>query len=439
MKTDFKKFFIIWLVVFVALEITMNLFGFGKPKEEVKVTEKGVIIELTDDKFSIGKAVNGQIINNTDTPIVLSECVSISESECAPTPILSVMTHKSGKWEAVTVTKESVLKEGTSEITIQPTETYNFSLAKWGYDFFNEIGTYKLSLLHEGSEYTTKDFSIAKQGIFKRGWNFLIHKPIYNTLIYFIELNPTHSLGIAIILLTLLVRLILLAPSQKALKAQKRMQEIQPRIKQIQEKYKGNQEKIAMETMLIWKDAKVNPLGSCLPILLQFPILIGLYYTVKEVVEGGNKHMLYSFLQNFDFSSVHTQFLSMNLAEKNLIILPLCVGLLQFFQMKLTFKNRGSTANKEPKKQDGMPDMESMNKIMTYTLPLMIMFFTATLPAGVGVYWGTSTLFGIIQTYFVNNQKETSNKTSEVVVKVIEPSEKEKIKKYLPKGQRKNN
>src|SRR3989339_407748 len=96
-----------------------------------------------------------------------------------------------------------------------------------------------------------------------------------------IEVMPGHSLALAIIILTLIIRTILLVPSQHAIKSQKKLQEIQPKLEEIKKKYAGNQEKIAMETMKVWQENKVNPMGSCLPLLVQFPIMIALFYAVK--------------------------------------------------------------------------------------------------------------------------------------------------------------
>ena len=161
---------------------------------------------------------------------------------------------------------------------------------------------------------------------------------------------------------------------------------------------------------------------------------------------GGSVYNLYDFQSSFDFTSIDTMFLGiLDLANKDLIALPLIVGLLQFFQMKLTFSLKQPKQNVESKQKKGMPDMQTMNKTMTYTMPIMIAFFTASLPAGVGLYWGASTLFGIGQTIVVNREKseESIGKNSgEVTIKVIEKTEEEKreeeMKKYLPEKKSKN-
>ena len=448
MKKDFKRFFLTWIVLFIVIEVTMSAFGIGKKDDDIARQQEiadGVIIEAMKDEIAIGKEV---IINIENWK---SEEITILNESCQPT--FNVFRYTLGVWEEIKIpAEENCIESGGEPTILQTGDKASYSFLKWNYDLFGEMGRYKVSINFD-REYTSPEFTIKKKGLFKRGWDFFFHKPIYNALIFFTDINPKHSLGVAIILLTLLIRVILLIPSQKALRSQKKMQEIQPKIQEIQRKYKGNQERIAMETMALWKSAKTNPLGSCLPILFQFPILIGLYYSVRDVVIGAGVHNLYEFQKDFDFDSIHTMFLNtLDLAEKNIIVLPIIIGLLQFSQMKLTFAMKKTPKKKESKKKDdkksGTPDMQAMNRTMTYTMPLMIAFFTATLPAGVGLYWGTSTLFAIGQTLVINREKPKDGivvkNSEEVTVRVVDKSEDtereavEKIKKkYLPKGKKK--
>lgn len=442
MKGNWRRFLITWIVLFLIIEFIMGAFGLGKKDNEQQVITDGVVIEAIKDEMTIGKEMMVNIENLKGEPI------TITEANCMPA--FNVMFYNAGVWEEVAVQEDPNCTQ-TTPLTLESGEKGKYSFLRWNYKLFGELGRYKITL-NLDREYTSPEFIIKERGLFKRAWHFFFYKPIYNSLVFLTDINPSHSLGVAIILLTLVIRLILLVPSGRALRAQKRMQEIQPKIQEIQKKYKGNQERIAMETMALWKSAKVNPLGSCLPMLIQFPILIGLYFAVREVAFGGNSFMLYGNLQDFDFDSIHTVFLGvLELADRNKIALPLVVGFLQFIQMKLTFSLRGMKKQpKKEKKPDGMPDMQAMNKSMTYVMPLMIAFFTATLPAGVGLYWGTSTIFGIGQTYMINREKPGKEKegmnvsvknSDEVTVKVVEKTPEEKHKeekeKYLPKGKKK--
>lgn len=437
MKKDFKRFVFTWIILFLAIELIMSLFGIGKKDavDRVEITE-GVLLETMKAEMAVGREVILTVQN------LKSETITIDQSTCAPA--FEVFRYNAGVWQKVEAKKENCAEEDIAPITLESGEEIRYSLLQWNYELFSTLGRYKV-VLNLDKEYSSPEFTIKKKGILKRGWEFTFHKPIYNTLIFLTNISPYRSLGLGIILLTLIIRLILLIPSQKALKSQKRMQEIQPKIQEIQNKYKGNQERIALETMALWKGAKVNPLGSCLPILLQFPVLIALYYTVREVAMGGSVYNLYAFQADFDFTSIDTMFLGvLDLATKNLIALPVIVGLLQFIQMKLTFSLRKPKQKVEQKPANGMPDMQAINKTMTYTMPLMIAFFTASLPAGVGLYWGVSTLFGIGQTMVVNREKDaeqTVTNSSEVTIKVVEKTEGEKREeekqKYLPKPKHK--
>jgi YidC/Oxa1 family membrane protein insertase len=151
--------------------------------------------------------------------------------------------------------------------------------------------------------------------------------------------------------------------------------------------------------------------------LLQFPFLIGIFYVVKDGLNPDSTYLLYTNITNFSLHDVNTHFLGMNLAEKNTYVLPLIVGGLQFIQMKLAMMKKEKKDDKNEKKKD---DMAMATSSMTYVMPVMIAVFTASLPAGVGIYWGTSTTYGIIQQLFVNKSKTTSK--DEPTVRVIKPS-----------------
>ncbi|OGJ48052.1 hypothetical protein A2483_05310 [Candidatus Peregrinibacteria bacterium RIFOXYC2_FULL_33_13] len=253
-------------------------------------------------------------------------------------------------------------------------------------------------------------------------WNNLLYRPIYNTLISLVAYLPGHSLGLAIILITILIRFILYFPSQKALRSQKNLQKIQPKLKEIQNKYKGNQEKIALETMKLWKENKVNPFGSCLPLIIQMPILIALFYVVQGGLNPDNTFLLYSPLKNINIPNINHIFLGiLDLSKSNKVVLPLIIAGLQFTQMKLSLAS-SNKKNKEKQKDNDkkqVDEMQMMNSMMVYFMPIMIAFFTASLPAGVGLYWGVSTLFGIVQQLIINREKDKNEPEVKVIGKKI--------------------
>ncbi len=169
-------------------------------------------------------------------------------------------------------------------------------------------------------------------------------------------------------------------------------------MEEIKEKHKGDQEKIAMATLALYKEEKVNPFGSCLPLLIQLPILIAIYSVVQGGISHQHEFLLYPFFQNLDTSIINTNFLGiLELTQVNIYVLPFLVGGLQFLQTKLAM-GKSKSNNKSSS------EMEVATKTMTYTMPVMIAIFTASAPAGVGLYWLFNTLYAIIQQLFVNKQ-----------------------------------
>ena len=182
--------------------------------------------------------------------------------------------------------------------------------------------------------------------------------------------------GIAIIILTIIVRLLLFPLTYKGMKGMKRMQQLAPRMKKIQEKYKDNREKLNQEMMELYRKNKVNPLGGCLPLLLQIPVFIALYSALSGAVE----------LRHAPFML----WLSDMSAPDGLGITPILMGVSLYFQQKLT----PTAATMDPMQQ----------KIMQY-LPLVFTIFTFTFPAGLTLYWLTSNLLSIAQQQFLNRIK----------------------------------
>lgn len=372
------------------------IWSFFQTPEQEQSTDDLVIIGA--EELPVSKVVNVALQNNTDKPIFL-------ENDCPNNP-LSVEKYENGQW----VSKKAALKDincGSDQVVIQPKETTLVNYSAWSAELFDEEGKYRLNVPveMEGKEKTfTKEIEITDRSFFRLIWEEVFYKPIFNALIFFLEVVPGHNLGLAVILLTIVIRLVLLIPNQKALKSQKRMQKIQPQLDALKIKYANDQQALARETMEIWKKHKVSPMGSCLPLLIQFPILIGLFYVVKDGLTFINPQMLYAGLKGFDGSVINPHFLGLDLTQINFIVLPIIVGLLQFVQMKLSM---GAVLKNQPQTKDAAPNpMVMMNKTMIYILPVMIAIFTATLPAAVGLYWGTSTLFGIGQQIVVNRAKD---------------------------------
>lgn len=291
--------------------------------------------------------------------------------------------------------------------------------------------------------------------------------------------------GLAIILLTLFIKIILLPLSLKQQKSMTKMQRIQPKLKEIQEKYKDDKDKSAQETMKLYKEYGVSPMGGCLPLLIQFPILIAFYSVIREPVEymlGYSADKIASMLKavgiknssgaqillakkegliNFDFLGLD---LSANpwdelkgiMADGKINWIVLTVLIIPILACVTTYlTSKVSSAINKSKKEEKTPENkpqrilsaeqktgnantgESMTKSMTYMMPLMTLFFTFTLPAAMGLYWTVSNVLSIVQTVLLNNYY---NKKMAVEIedqdKIREAKIQEKIKKYNMKKKR---
>lgn len=230
--------------------------------------------------------------------------------------------------------------------------------------------------------------------------NLILRQPLFNALIFLVWLVPDHNVGWAIIILTVIIRLILLPSSISATRQQKKMKELQPQLTAIQEKFKGEKEKAAQATMAFYKENKVNPLGSCLPLLVQLPILIVLYYVFRDGLTVNRFDLLYDFMPRPEF--IKTVFLGLDLAKPDRWVLPVVAGLLQYVQSRQLTPLTTSTTDKNKKG----PDMQAMmQKQMMYLMPVFTIFIAGRLPAALPLYWIVTSIFTVIQQWYVFKDK----------------------------------
>jgi YidC/Oxa1 family membrane protein insertase len=255
-------------------------------------------------------------------------------------------------------------------------------------------------------------FQISEPGPITKLFRTFITAPFLNFLIFIASLVPSHDLGLAIIILTIVVKIVLFFPTKKALEGQKKMQLLQPKLEALKKQYGSDQQKLNEETMKLWKDHKINPFSACLPTLLQFPILIGLFYVIRDGSHlEVSRHLIYPMYQNLPWT-FDTFFLGLDLLKPSIYIMPPLLFAMQFIQMKLSF---AINARKKAGKKDDVIDVGAKEKkpadpqalqqqIMLYGLPLMIAVFAFQFPAAVSLYWGVSTLFSIGQQILVNRE-----------------------------------
>lgn len=386
---------LIFLIIFMAVNYLLQMFQ-GK-NEELLLNPGGVSFTTTDTEYSRRQIVTANILNDTKETITIS-------NECPEEPF-DVYRFENNGW--VKKTASPALKcENKEPSKVEPGKEITIPYSNWNNALFSTMGRFKIefktTINGEEKTFTSNEFLVVEEGIFRKLAIGLFYRPIYNGLIFFTAIIPKHDLGFAIILLTIVIRTILLVPSQKAMKSQRRMQELQPRLNKIKEQYKGDQQRIATETMAVWKEAKINPFGSCLPILMQFPFLIALFYVIQGGLNPDNIYLFYGQYSSFSLTDINVNFLNiLDLTKTNLYVLPLIIGGLQFIQMKISMFKNIKKENPDGKKNE----MAMATGMMTYIMPVMIALFTASLPAGVGIYWGTSTIYGIIQQYIVNKSK----------------------------------
>lgn len=252
----------------------------------------------------------------------------------------------------------------------------------------------------------------------------LVYRPIYNLLIFIYNVVPMHDFGIAIILVTIIIKFLLVPLSRKQIESQKKMQELQPKIKEIQEKYKNDKEKQSRALMDFYKENKANPFSGCLPLIFQLVFLIAIYRVLFNISQNGlmvNGSDLYAFVSNpgqikhlflglIDLSKVvdFKVFTAGNVAH---IVLVIGAAAAQYVQTKMLMatNEKNKSAEKKEKEKDKEPDFaQIMSKQMLYLAPIMTLFIGIKFPAGLALYWLVSTLFMIAQQEYLEKLKKQS-------------------------------
>ncbi len=220
-------------------------------------------------------------------------------------------------------------------------------------------------------------------------YNVLLYRPLFNALILICNYSPNNDFGIAIIALTIIIRLILYPLSVQAFKSQRALQKLQPQMQEIQKKFKDNKEKLAMETLAIYKKEKINPFSGLFLALIQLPVLIALYRVFLGGLNTQELSGLYSFIKNP--GHINAIFLGIVDLSKANIIFAILAGIFQFFQTKMLLVK---PKKGQPKRDDVAAIMQTQ---MTYIFPVVTVLILFKLPAALPLYWITSGLFSVIQ------------------------------------------
>lgn len=249
--------------------------------------------------------------------------------------------------------------------------------------------------------------------------------PFINLLVAFYKgfsfLHIPGSLGFAIIALTLTVRGALHPLTAKQMESAKKMQELKPHLDKLQHKHKHDKQRLQQEQLKLYQKHGLNPAAGCLPMLLQFPVLIALYQVFWQILGNSNLSEMVSQINNIVYfsylkiQSLDLWFFGINLASKPsqwqehgwwLLGIPIITAGLQWYQTKLmtniqrTEDRRQKTVGGRQKTEEEKEQKENlgqeMQKQMAILMPLMIGFFAFSFPIGLALYWNTFTVFGII-------------------------------------------
>jgi YidC/Oxa1 family membrane protein insertase len=221
----------------------------------------------------------------------------------------------------------------------------------------------------------------------------IFYRPILNVLVYFYETVAGHDFGIAIILVTLLIRLILYPLFHKSAKHQMTLQRLQPKIKKLQELHKDDKKKQTEALMELYKEHGVNPFLSIILLVIQLPILISLYRIILSGLgAGGIGSGLYSFVPAPN--TINALFFGILNLKQRSIILVLLAAISQYFQSRLAIYRSPDGGTPSP--------AERMARQMAFIGPIITIVIFYNLPAGVGLYWLVSSIFSIVQQLIVN-------------------------------------
>ncbi|MSQ22808.1 MAG: YidC/Oxa1 family membrane protein insertase [Dehalococcoidia bacterium] len=230
-------------------------------------------------------------------------------------------------------------------------------------------------------------------------WNGLVFDPMLNGLVLLYAVTG-RNFGITIILFTILIRLVTLPLALRQIRSTKKMSEVQPKIQALQKRYAKDKARLSQETMRLYKEMGVNPIGCLGPMVIQFPIWIGLYYAIVKVLPTNPESLaslsshLYSWIPVVhEVVPLNSRFLGLDLSTAGVPPLNYVVAFLVGGSMWVMQKM--ST----PLSAD--PRQRSTNQMMLWMMPFMFGFFTITLPSGLPLYWFVSNLIGIVIQYFV--------------------------------------
>jgi len=239
----------------------------------------------------------------------------------------------------------------------------------------------------------------------------VFYDPIYNALVALVALVPGSDVGVAVIIITIIIRIVLLPSSLSAARTQRAMKILEPRIKEVKERHKGDKEKEALETLALYKEAQVNPFASILTVFIQIPVLLALYwvfyYEPFSTVSAINAARLYSFTPMPQ--TVSLEFLGIiSVASKSLFLAALA-GLTQFIQAHMALSGTMKPSN-DGSMQGNFQKMMGMQ--LKYVFPFLIAIISYTTSGAIALYFITTNIAGSLQELYVRRTLHAESRST---------------------------
>ncbi len=236
------------------------------------------------------------------------------------------------------------------------------------------------------------------------------YQPVLNLLVFLYNIVPGNDLGIAIILLTIVIKLLLFPLSKQSIRSQKALQDLQPKIEALKKKYAKNKEEMGRAMMALYKENKVNPFSSCLPLIIQLPFLFAVFRVFRNGFTSGSLDLVYSFIAKPEaINSMSLGFFDLSRPSPVLAVLA---GLAQFWQTKMLMAKKPETKSKGAKDENMMA---IMNKQMMYFMPALTVFIGLTFPGGLALYWLTTTFLTALQQLYMFKKQDSGDKSGGVI------------------------
>lgn len=260
-------------------------------------------------------------------------------------------------------------------------------------------------------------------------FELFFYQPILNLIVFIYNIIPGHDLGVTIILMTIIIKIALWPLSKKALVSQKELQDLQPEMERIKKEHKDNKEELGRATMSLYKNKKINPFSSCLPLLIQLPFFIAVFHVFRDGFDNGSLDLVYSFISKPE--SIDSITIAGTDLSKRVPLFAILAGAAQYAQTKLTLGKKSQTPT------DPTDTQAMINKQMLYFMPILTVVIGMTLPGGLSLYWLTTTIITVFQQNIIAKSTDDKKKSDSPTIsqKSSEPNSEQQKKPEVIEGE----